>query len=89
MLSSSIHYCQVCHQVPKSIQKSPEETSSTDRCLNTDVERLVKMFEGTFIDPFNIEESPPHLLNIATGAVVPNAIADSLGGAVQVNSHCV
>lgn len=50
---------------------------------NADVKKLRDMFTGPFIDPFNLEEASPKLMNIATGAVASDAIKESLCGALH------
>ena len=50
---------------------------------NTHVEKMTYLFEGTFIDLFNLDEPPPHLVNFATGMVAMTAVEGSLTGALQ------
>ena len=45
---------------------------------NSDVTRKTHLFEGTFIDPFDLNDPPPNLTNIATGMVAKSAVEDSL-----------
>ena len=50
---------------------------------NSHVEKMDNIFESTFIDPFNLDEPQPHLVNFATGMVAMTAVEGSLTGALQ------
>lgn len=81
-------YALTFHEASTGLRKTQDKTlqhvtTSAEKRWNTDVERLRAMFEGSFLDPFDLAESPPNLVHIATGAIVPKAIAESLGGALQ------
>lgn len=48
---------------------------------NADVLKMEHLFDGTYVDPFDVTDPPSSLVNIATGAVVPKDIEVSLLGA--------
>ena len=45
---------------------------------NSDLQKLLHLFDGTFHDPFAIQEMSPHLINISTGQVADAVTEDSL-----------
>ena len=42
---------------------------AAEKRWKSDVRKLCEMFDSSFIDPFDLTESPAHLVNIAAGAV--------------------
>jgi hypothetical protein len=45
---------------------------------------MMQMFDGAYIDPFKRSaKSSSRLVNIATGAIAPPAIEDSMGSALS------
>ena len=44
---------------------------------------MTNLFEGTFIDPFNLDGSPPYIVIFDTGMVATTAVEGSLTGALQ------
>ena len=67
--------------MPKSLRNKKTIYPTLSR--NTHVGKLTNLFEDPFIDPFNLDEPPPHLVNIATGMVATTAVEGSLTGALQ------
>ena len=49
-------------------------TTSSDTRWNFDVKRIRDLLQGPYVDPFDISEVPAKLINIATGAIAPEAI---------------
>ena len=50
---------------------------------NSDCEKMKRMFEETYLDPFDIQSSPEHLVNFATGVIANREVEDSLLGALD------
>ena len=46
--------------------------------FNKNIDKMDSMFDGIFVDPFNITEPPTNLVNIATGTVAPKYIEESM-----------
>ena len=51
--------------------------NETER-FNRNIARMENMFEGTFVDPFDLTEPPANLVNIATGAVASEEVEQSM-----------
>ncbi len=45
---------------------------------NQDMAKMDAMFDGSFIDPFNLESPPENLVNISTGTIPPSNVAASM-----------
>ena len=60
--------------------KQPAQTKAkaSDTRWNSDVKKIRDMLQGPCVDPFDITEAPTKLINIAKGAVAPDAIEKSL-----------
>ena len=67
---------------------SSREKHTTKR-WNADLQKIEVLFDGIFIDPFNIIDPPSSLVNIATGAVAPKDIKTSLLEALDKGSSMV
>ncbi len=44
---------------------------------------MCEMFDSSFIDPFDVIDAPERLVNIATGAITPAGIEESLVAAID------
>ena len=68
-------------QKKKDTQAQYHAGGTTDqKRWNTDIGKMTQMFEGAYIDPFDMTTT--HLVNFATGAVAPPLIAESMGNAL-------
>ena len=47
------------------------------------MKKLKDMFTGPFVDPFDLSEASPKLINIATGAVASDDVQESLCHALE------
>ena len=68
--------CRIPSQDRNAVHHSARKCES-DR-FNRNVDKMDGMFDGTFVDPFNITEPPTNLVNIATGTVAPKHIEESM-----------
>ena len=57
--------------------------ASAKRQWDTDVNKMLSMFEGSYANPFNIEDPPSHLINFASGVVATDAVEASLTKALD------
>ena len=69
--------CRISNQDLNLTSHHSASKSETDR-FNRNVAMMDGMFDGIFVDPFNITEPPTNLVNIATGTVAPANIQESL-----------
>ena len=50
---------------------------------NSDAEKMNNMFDGSFIDPFDLSNSPEHLVDFSTGIVASSQVEESMLGALD------
>ena len=76
---------------PKKTQKGViiyhSDTRAMWKRFDNDVKRTTHMFEGIFIDPFDIDNPSDHPLNIESGVVTTSAIKESLLKALDKGSQ--
>ena len=54
------------------------DRESYKKCYNEDVQKMVGMFDETFVDPFSTNSPPTRLINFATGIHVSEEVENSL-----------
>jgi hypothetical protein len=73
----------ICLAGQKAKNKQPPQ-KATQKRWNTDVKRMMQMFDGACIDPFKLfADLSSRLVNFATGAIAPPAIENSMGIALS------
>ena len=50
---------------------------------NSDAEKMNNMFDGSFMDPFDLSSSPEHLVDFSTGIVAASQVEESMIGALD------
>lgn len=77
----------ICQASQKDQEKKPQHHGSGDAAKkrwNADVQKMVQMFDGAYIDFFELAgDSSTHLVNFATGAVAPKEVEENLVGALS------
>ena len=79
-LYSETYHAQMCKI--KYTLSQHYQRSSVQQGWNRDVSKLKESFNDTFIDPFDIDDPPSRLTNIATGASATDDVLESLQNAL-------
>ena len=66
------------HQETRSEQHHHSSSNSAVKRWNSDVEKMSKMFEDSYVDPFSLQDPPTRLVNFATGVVATSEVEESL-----------
>ncbi len=56
------------------------DTEALKRLWNSSVEKMVSMFDTTYINPFATLDTPAHLVNFAAGVIANNTVGKSMLG---------
>ena len=66
------------------------DTTATKTQFDKDVQRMTQMFEGSFIDPFDISDPSDHLVNFATVVTASSEVeVNSLDKGRQIASNII
>ena len=71
----------VCQNAAKSNQSGVShhsDTNAAQKRYDSDIKKMTQMFDGRFIDPFDLSDPSTHLTNFATGVVTSSSIQNSL-----------
>ena len=72
-------------EINQSGNKSQLQSASEKR-WDSDLHKMELMFDGSYIDPFQVATAPVHLVNFATGVVAPSDVENTMLSALTTGS---
>ena len=63
------------------------DIKAAQKRYDSDIKKMVQMFDGRFIDPFDLIDPATHLTNFATGVISSSSVQDSLLDALDKGSE--